>query len=1028
MSCAAVLLVFACLAFALAGCEGGASDRFGRPREEWSQISRRIERPIRGRLSSGSLYRACAADQGTCGPLPAPTSMEFTEAARLIARLARDSALDAERLHVEALARIAVAGVQSAEALRRLEAAAALAPADRRIANDLLAVRHARLRSAEVDDRAQWTGARRSLRAVSDALRLAASDPEEPEVWFNYALVFEAVGLSSTAREGWRRFLALEPESPWAHEVRRLLLSRAAAKQTVPPPPETADELMAWGEAHPLPARAYVEGTLLAAWARDPRSEGGPRLLELAGALAEVVERRFHDSTVATTLDLVATAPLSRQEGWARAIELFFQGVSARDEQRYGEALPLLTAARSGLEGVPFQGWASYRIADCLYGLHRNDEAAAVLRGMAVDRERQQMLEARRLWLLGLVENRRGALRDSVTIEEQALELLLASPDLPAIASIHVNLAAPLDLLSEHDRAWHHRLHALRASEEVSVHRLRHIALFDAATELVAAGDPATALPFLVELWSNAVAWDAAVDLPGARLEAARLQASALSALERYSAASDWLEEAARAAAEMQDAQLVARLNADLAVERAEILVASDPARALADLDAALGLYRRIELLYPLVRIHRLRGEAAESLGLPHLATESYVAAVNEHEQILASLERPADRAGYLAHAAAAYDALIRHLAIDKGDPEAAFDVLERSRRVWSAAGASIGQTLSELRSRLPSDAALVAYRSLETELLVWYVRSSGTELLVLPMAREELNADILRHETEMWVSQALPQTGSATAKLSERLIGPLGSRLAPLRRLAILPDGNLDRVAFSALVDPLSGEALIDSLDSLTQLVSTQPSVAPPRPPAHQGIVAVGDPAFDPGAFPGLERLPAAEREAREVASIYADSVVLLGSAAQAATIETALGGRRALHYAGHAVAEPEPARSGLVLAPAAGDDGLLTVAELDSRSVAGLDLVVLSACRTTGGERPASEDWAEALLGMGVRGVVANRWQVEDGSAHRFVLTFHRHRHEGLDDAEALAAAQRDFRNEPPRVWAGFSYYGTF
>lgn len=997
------------------------------PQEVWQGVASRVERPIRGRLSSASLYRPCPEGTATCGPPPGPSSSEFVEASRLLARLAGEQALEAGALHTEALLGLIFRGARSPEVLPRLEAATALAPTDPRIGADLLAVR-----LAYAEDRfAAATGDRgvghQIVRALSEAVQLAQVAAEEPAVWFNYALVFEAVGLPRTAAEGWRRFLDLEPEGPWADEARQRLAAAEVAPAEAPDPPPDAEGLEVWAEAHPLEAQLHLERDLLAAWSADPESAEGARAFDRAERLAEVTARRLHDSTVAESVAALRGATSGQRRRLEAAFARYFAGVEALGERRSTDALQAFVASRAGMEGFPFAGWADYRIAASLYALDRFTDARTLLAEMRCDPDRQQVLEGRRLGLLGLVENRLGGVIDLVRLSEQSLAIAARHSDLPTMLSRHVSLSTPLDQLGEHDRAWGHRLESLRGSALLADHRLRHIALHGAATRLIEVGEPEAALPFLVELGSNAAAWDAAVGDSRARFEAAILHASALSSAGRHAEAADQLSLAIEAADGLADPDRLERLHADVAVERAEVLLAGEPAQALEELDRAFEVYRRFDYRYPFVRLHRLRGVAAERLGLPGMAGEAYRQAVVAHEDVLARLEEPDHRAGYLAHASDAYDALMRHVATVEGDGDEAFDVLERSRLVWSARDASEPDVLRSAQARLPEGSALVAYRVLVEETLVWWVTSAGRELLILPDGHRDVAEEVARHEAEMAVAKGRVGAGSATAALHERLLGPLGERLDSIRRLAIAPDRLLDRVAFAAVLDAGSSPPRLDSIDALHILPAVRWGGVGGLVQAG-GLVTVGDPAFDRSAFPSLDPLPAAAREAREVAALYPGSVVLVGEEAKPSRIQQELRGRRALHYAGHALYDPlSPERSGLVLAPDPDDDGLLTIRELEDLSLASLHLVVLSACRTSAGERPASQDWAEALLNAGVRGVVANRWEVEDEAARRFVLRFHRLRTVGGSDAEALLAAQRELREEPPRVWAGFSYYGS-
>ena len=48
-------------------------------------------------------------------------------------------------------------------------------------------------------------------------------EPEFEEAHFNLAMVLEALGNDRRARDHWRRYLELDPESKWADFVKRRL-------------------------------------------------------------------------------------------------------------------------------------------------------------------------------------------------------------------------------------------------------------------------------------------------------------------------------------------------------------------------------------------------------------------------------------------------------------------------------------------------------------------------------------------------------------------------------------------------------------------------------------------------------------------------------------------------------------------------------------------------------------------------------------------------------------------------------------
>lgn len=1021
-----LLVVAACGIVAAVGFAPGPDPASASPQQAWERIAARMHRPIRGRLGADFLHRRCPDEAALCGPLPSLSSPEFRQLSALLARLSNQPTLDPASLHIGALASLIIDGPASIETMERMAAAAALAPKSISIRSDLIAARLAFgvvNRGGGGDPSA---GAQQELQAMREIVRLAAEAPDDPAVWFNYALTLEAVGLPRPAEDAWRRFLELEPEGEWAEEARQHLATRAESPVAPSDPPEDPDALEEWAAAHPLEARRHVERVLLSKWAEAEGTAEGERALRSLEVVASIVASRFGDYIFRDTVEHLRRVSNSERLLLADAVDSYQEGVMLISEQRFTEALARFAAIRETFSRseLSLLHWVEYRIAVSLYGLDRFNDARAVLRAMDVDRSRQQVLESRRLWLLALVEGALGRLHHSVMLSEQALDILVQHQDFAAVASIHINVAGPLDQFSQTGRAWMHRLQGLRASSRLSDYRLRHIAYMDAAEELIEMGDVEPALPFLFEFVRNAEEWGLAT----ARLEARLLHASALSMSGRHQQAAEELEHAGKAAGELEDPDRVLRLSADIAVEQAENILATDPNRALGKLERALKIYHNFGYSYPLVRLHRLRGLAARRLGRVDRAGEAYRAAVAAHEAVLATLESPEHRGGYLVEAGDAYDSLIHHVALEEGDAEEAFRVLERSRSSSPRGPVSRVIGLRDMQATLSEDMALIAYRVLADEVLAWWVTAREIEVVAIPVERSEIVRNVAMHVTEVALSSGGFGQDSATVALYQRLIAPFDRRLARMRRLAVIPDRLLRQVAFSALVDGQTGRYIIDSLRSLTVLPSASGVVGQIARTSSGGILVIGDPAFDPQQFPALKRLPAAAQEAIEVAALYQDSVLLVGKEARRSRIQQELRGRRILHYAGHAIVDPrDPERGALLLAPEPRNDGLLTVQEWKELSFSGLDLVVLSSCQTAGAEETVRHDWVGALLSGGVRGVVASRWEVDDEMGRRFLIRFHELLTTGLSSPEALLATQKSLRAEPPRMWAGFSYYGA-
>lgn len=1018
-----LLAVAACGIVAVVGFDPGPDPAPDSPRQAWERIAAQMLRPIRGRMGAGFLFRPCPDEAGLCGPLPSVSSPEFHQLSVLLARLSNQPELDPDSLHIGSLASLAIDGPGSIETIERMAAAAALAPESTSIRSDLVAARLAFGAANRGGGGDRSAGAQQVLQAMREVVKLAAEEPDDPAVWFNYALTLEAVGLPHSAEDAWRRFLELEPEGYWAEEARQQLANDRALPVAPANPPEDPNALEEWADAYPLAAKRHVEDFLLPKWARSEGTVEGESTLQSLELIAPVLAHQLGDYIAVDTVSYLRRASRSERSIIADAVASYEEGVMLIGEQRFTEALSRFSAIRLSLmqSELPLLYWVEYRVARSLYGLDRFEEAGAVLRAMDDHRSRHRVLESRRLWLLALVEGALGRFHHSVILSEQALEILVQHRDVAAVSSIHINLAVPLDRLSQPGRAWMHRLQGLDGSSRLNDFRLRHIALMDAAEKLIDMGEVESALPFLDEFVRNAEEWGPAL----ARLEARLLHASVLSIAGRHQQAAGELEKARRTAGELKDLNRVLRLSADIAVEEAANVITIDPVQALTKLDEAVAIYQNFEYVYPLVRLHRLRGAAARRLGRQGEAGEACRDAVAVHEAVLEKLEAPEHRAGYLLEAGDAFDCLIRHLALVEGNAVEAFNVFERSRGFSSSTPVSRQIGLRDLQATMSDDRALIAYRLLPGEILAWWVTAHQIEVRVIPVQRAEMVRSIEKHKAEVARSSGGFGNESATIALYQRLIGPFDRRLSGVRHLTVIPDQLLQRVSFPALF--VRRTHLAESLQSLSLLQSasiffTQAARAPTG-----GILAIGDPAFDPLRFLDLKRLPAAEREAVEVAALYQDAVVLLGEEARRSRIQEELRGRRVLHYAGHALVDPrDPERGALLLASEERDDGLLSIEEWDT-DFSGLDLMVLSACRTAGDELTVNHDIVGRLLSKGVQGVVASRWEVDDVTARRFLVRFHELLVAGLSSSEALLETQKSFAAEPPMTWAGFSYYGA-
>jgi CHAT domain-containing protein/tetratricopeptide (TPR) repeat protein len=380
----------------------------------------------------------------------------------------------------------------------------------------------------------------------------------------------------------------------------------------------------------------------------------------------------------------------------------------------------------------------------------------------------------------------------------------------------------------------------------------------------------------------------------------------------------------------------------------------------------------------------------------------------------------------------------------------------------------SLRPSLPELRRALAADTLLLEYAVGETRSFLWLLSADGLVTQVLPgRAALELQTgralDRLSRRSRR-VPRKIEQ--QAIVALGKTLLGPVADRLAG-KRLLIVPDGPLHNVPFAALPARPEGPPLLveheivlaPSVSALALLRRERTR----RAPAAGTLALLADPVFgadDPRLHGGkaaapvvlrgagrerrLPRLLHTRREAETILRLLppkAKQVAALDFAAdRRAVLEGLLAGYRIIHFATHALLDPEqPELSSLILSlvDASGrpQDGFLRAYEIRDLDLSA-DLVVLSACSTGVGRELRGEGplgLSRAFLDAGASRVVVSLWDVEDKSTAELMSRFYQgHLTAGLPPAQALRQAQlslwRDQRWSAPYYWSGFVLEGDW
>jgi CHAT domain-containing protein len=327
-----------------------------------------------------------------------------------------------------------------------------------------------------------------------------------------------------------------------------------------------------------------------------------------------------------------------------------------------------------------------------------------------------------------------------------------------------------------------------------------------------------------------------------------------------------------------------------------------------------------------------------------------------------------------------------------------------------------------DLQRELAVDETLVEYYQADEALYAFVVTREAVRALILD--GKNLAPEVQRFRKAVGDPRGRDHEGHAR-QLYGRLLGPVEA-LVTTPMLTIVPHGALHYVPFAALTGDKG--AVIDRWTiRLLPSATVIPYLRHATPEASRSILAVGSPDLGDPSY----RLPGAAREAAAVAATFAQAEVLVGAQATESAVRAAAGRFSHLHLATHGRFQPQaPLTSGLLLAPDATHDGVLTTEELYSMTLEA-ELVTLSACETALGTLGAGDEvvgLTRALLYAGSRSVVASLWRIDDDTTLGLMADFYA-RLVTTAPAEALRAAQRAMREQHrhPFFWAAFQLTGA-
>ena len=620
------------------------------------------------------------------------------------------------------------------------------------------------------------------------------------------------------------------------------------------------------------------------------------------------------------------------------------------------------------------------------------------------------------------------------------------------------NLAATYAILGDFDEATSLLQKALASARQQNDSGEIQGSLANLGDLYMQMGDPASALTYL----KQAEILSAHTSYESARVDTLLHIATAYRAQGHLDLAVSYANKAVAAAR----ATISRSQEAQTRIELASIQLSSGAARkAEQNFLTALDLAETAAAPQEIIAAHRGLADVSIRAGRFSNAASHLKLAVNRLEALRSSAPGPELRASFLSQNWRVYEDLA-YVLVTLHDDREAFDYVERGRSralldVLARAGSSNPKlhhrpmNLSEVEEQVRQrNTVLMDYLLGEKESYLWAISPKGSQMFRLP-GRQQLVANVQSFRQAIATPHSTADYKGTGRALYDTLWSPAETFLKSGRGVVVIPDGELNYLPFEALIDR-SGRFSVETFAiAYAWSPSTLNLLKRDRTrDARLEFVGFGAPALEENTASASEQslrgiyqragfrfppLPYAREELTQIAALFpaGKSQLFIGVEATKSAVRTArLSDYKRLHFATHTVFdESSPERTGIVLTPAANDDGILRAHDILKLHL-DADLVVLSACQTGLGKLLRGEGitgLSQAFLFAGARRIVVSSWEVNDLATSELMTQFYRALANNASPAEALQQAKVQLLRSGspayrhPYFWASFVTIGN-
>jgi CHAT domain-containing protein len=904
-----------------------------------------------------------------------------------------------------------------------------------------------------------------SLESLQKALKLQG---DFPAAVFNRALCLQEMRLPQQAAEAWKQYLQLDSQSEWAREARHWLelIEKSPAKTKLDDEELYREFLLADAEGdhervwdlfcqgYSTTGNSVTERLIddhLAARIRPDASQAARTLNQLE-RLGTLSVERSQDPYIRDIARYYRRVTPSQAQTLAQARRQLNEGRKIRTKSQtqaiglYTTALSLFRQAGDDLES---------RLTACLMGrsyLRQSNvkKSSALFLDLASPKNKY-------LWLRGEALN---GMADQYYSLELATEAIRDSRQIRSLSLLIRSFSILVDQykdLGDREQSLYYNIQALNVvastplsqDERWTVNGVMALNLYSCGYQAAAIAYQQEALHIISQTENRELQLSRTYSHLGAILgnEA------------RYDEAIQLLKKACDIGAQMKGDRR------GLNIEAYSGLGLANLQRKSGDLSGALKSYERVielnrELAFPGDGFEAHRGKAITEIALGYKAQAQLdlEIALEIFERNLKSIFAENQRTTFFDKEYDIYDAAIG-FAYDE-NPRKAFNLSEKSRaralleivkrdgaNRESAAPSDLPQSLElgAIQRQLSGAGKIIQYACLPDSLIIWLIsRETFAHKKVM------ISLDSLNEHAEAFISAVSTDSPedarrmeTISNELYRALIEPIEAFLSPGDQLCFIPDKLLNQLPFAALFSSRKRRFLIEDYAFLVSPSSSVFLFCSARAnqkfhPEAENALVVGNPRFNRARHPSLPDLPAATREAKEIARIFNNSHLLIEAQATEAEVKSRLQTATIFHIAAHGVVNKRFATdSELALCrPAEGDreDGAFHSYEIARMRLPRTRLAVLSACKS-GVERYYRGEGmiglSRSFLAAEVPTVVASLWAVDSEFTAIMMTSFHR-RLQQHPAYVALRLAQLDMvqntdpRRRNPYYWAAFCAFG--